>query len=73
MVDNSINHPTHPLIGISGEIPDYNAGVNEYNNISLDGSKQDQKNNSIYIFAAVSGVCVLALILSVVIAIQKWI
>lgn len=65
MVDNSINNPTNPLIGLTGQIYDYAAGDNEYSNLSLDGSEQGQKSSRIYIIAAISIMVFLILVVTI--------
>lgn len=69
MVDSSINNPTNPLIGLSGQIPDYAAGNNEYSNLTLDGSGQEWKVEQIYIVATIS--IMVIIILAVVIFIVR--
>ena len=68
MVDNSITNPSNALIGLTGEIPDYAPGVNEYSNLTLDGSRQGRNTIPIYIFVAISffGGLILAVVILLV-------
>lgn len=72
MTDNSLNNPTEPLVGIVGQIPDYVAGANEYNNISLDSSKDDLNKNKLSIFGGIGVIVVLVLLTSILIVKQRW-
>ena len=67
MVDSSINNPTNPLIGLSGQIPDYAAGNNEYSNLTLDGSRQEWKVEQIYIVATISIMVIIILVVVILI------
>ncbi|MDG4970934.1 hypothetical protein [Lactococcus lactis] len=72
MTNNSLNNPTKPLVGIVGQIPDYVAGANEYNNISLDSSKDNINKNKLSIFGGIGIVGVLVLLVSILIVKQRW-
>lgn len=72
MVDNSINNPKEPLAGIAGQIPDYVAGANEYNNVGLDGSKEDLNKSKLSIFGGVGIVGVLIILATILIVKQRW-
>ncbi|GAX48182.1 hypothetical protein [Pseudolactococcus reticulitermitis] len=65
LVDNSINNPKEPLVGIVGQIPDYVAGANEYSNLTLDGSKQEQQINRRHIFVAIGFMVILILVATI--------
>lgn len=65
MVDNSINNPTNALIGLTGQIPDYVAGNNEYSNLPLDGSGQERKGAQIYIVLAISIMVIIILVVAI--------
>ncbi|QIW59809.1 hypothetical protein GU333_01045 [Lactococcus raffinolactis] len=67
MVDSSINNPTNPLIGLSGQIPDYATGNNEYSNLTLDGSRQEWKVEQIYIVATISIMVIVILVVVILI------
>ena len=67
MVDSSINNPTNPLISLSGQIPDYAAGNNEYSNLTLDGSRQEWKVEQIYIVATISIMVIIILVVVILI------
>ena len=59
--NNSFNNPTNPLIGLSGQIPDYAVGNKAYSNLSLDGSGKERKGAQIYIVLAISMVVIVIL------------
>ena len=65
MVDNSINNPTNALIGLTGQIPDYVPGNNEYSNLPLDGSGQERKGAQIYIVLAISIMVIIILVVAI--------
>ncbi|MCT1226164.1 hypothetical protein EFM07_01065 [Lactococcus lactis] len=64
MVDNSLNNPSNSLIGLAGQIPDYSPGINEYSNLTLDGSKQESRLLQMYIIVGISvfGLIILAVV-----------
>lgn len=72
MTNNSLNTPSKPLVGIVGQIPDYVAGANEYNNISLDSSKDNLNKNKLSIFGGIGIIGVLVLLASILIVKQRW-
>lgn len=64
MVDSSINNPSNALTGLIGQIPDYTPGINEYSNLTLDGSKQERGALQMYIIIGISlfGILILAVV-----------